>query len=79
MARGKIRYGLFIELPRAALLEAYQSGYRGKYVAAGDLTEENLNWLSELSAKDGWHQRSATQPGDRAVIMDISNDSDKEQ
>jgi len=82
MTRGKIRYFFQpprIEVPRAAVLAAIRAGYRGDYMAEGELTEENLNWLKELSAKEGWHQKSQTPPGDRVVIMRVTNDSDKKE
>jgi hypothetical protein len=75
-ARGKNTYGAFFRLSRSALIEAAREGYRGEIVVFGDLTDENLNYMSELSASEGWHQRSSMRPGDRAVVMRISNDTD---
>jgi hypothetical protein len=75
----RVEYGLCVRMPRIAVIAAIKAGWRGPFYALGPKTDENLIWNSEFPASDGWHQRSAMREGDRAVIMTVINDHDKEK
>ena len=72
----RIRYIIGVEISRASLVAAIQEGYRGIYGAAGMKTDENLNWISEFSPTDGWHQNSIMGNSERAVLIIVSHDDD---
>ena len=77
--RQPVEYLLGIPMPRAAVIEAFRGGFRGVYVAVGDLTDENLNYMSELAASEGWHQNSVMGLKNRAAVMRITNDNDTKE
>lgn len=72
----KNTYHLSVEMPRKAVVAAVKAGYRGPITVTGDLTDENLNWMSEFPASEGWSQNKVGKRGDRSVLMIITRDDD---
>lgn len=67
-------YYLLIPVPRQAILAIAKACNAVRYAVSGGTTTEDLNWLRELPASEGWHQRLAGEDRERTVVMDVTRD-----